>query len=142
MAAKKILNGKLVDMDPAEEAAFEASRAPTLDDTRASMHQRVDAIRAKVESQGVAVKGKRTSTDRDAILRLSLLAAASKQPPADVLAAVGDLLQACAARADALHAEIDAAKTVEEALAVEVDSGWPAAGSGGGVIGQEPKGPA
>lgn len=136
MAATKLVNGELLSMTPQEEAAFEAARAPRLEDMQAQAHTRIDEVRAKVEAAGVATgaKGQRIDTSAAGLMRMALLAlgddgkggALSARPSAEALKAVAARIDACAARATALHAAVDAAKDVREVLAIDIDAGWPA----------------
>lgn len=135
MAATKLVNGELLSMSPQEEAAFEAARVPRLEDVQAQAHARIDELRAKVEAAGVVTgaKGQRIDTSAAGLARMALLVASDdgkgddvQRPSADALKAVAVRIDACAARAAALHAQVDAAKDVQGVLAIDIDAGWPA----------------
>ncbi|HNT40034.1 MAG TPA: hypothetical protein PKO45_13040 [Rubrivivax sp.] len=134
MAATKFVNGELLSMTPQEEADFEAARAPRLEDVQAQAHARVDEVRAKVEAAGVTTgaKGQRIDTSAAGLARLALLAAGDdgqgdvSRPSAEVLKAAAVRVDACAARAAALHSQVDAAKDAREVFAIDIDAGWPA----------------
>ena len=150
--AKKLLNGQLVDMTPAEEAEFEAGRTPTLPQARRHMRDLIAQHRERAEQGGfthsAVVYGSRGAD----LARLSILAQRARTAKADsentwrarmvaaddsesnmtadeVIAlekSAGDHFVACAANARTLRQAVNNAADVASCLAVDVNAGWPA----------------
>jgi hypothetical protein len=130
MAVKKLVNGQLVDMTLDEEAAFEAGRAPTLQQARAGAIARVAARKAAAEAVGVVVIGKPYGTTPTAVARLAILATKPandpRRPAQPALLAVADRLADCDDREAELLAAIESAPTVAAVQAIDINVGWPA----------------
>ncbi len=145
MALTKLRRGVLVEMTPAEEAAFIASRIPTIERARADKLAAVRAKRIEVERAGAASGGRVVSADPENISRLLALKEAAtpgQQVPVELVdgsvvmmpgnaitglitAAQARLLGAMVAEA-AKREEIEALTTVDAVLAYDVSTGWPA----------------
>ena len=149
--AKKIVNGQLVDMDPAEEAAFEAGRTPTLNQARREMRDRIALRRLQAETSGYVHLTKRYDSRTADLARLSILAARARTAKAaasafsvrviasddsessmnadEVIAlevSAGDHFLGCSANARTLRQAVNAAADVAAVLAVDINAGWPA----------------
>lgn len=144
--AKKIVNGIAVDMDPAEESAFEADRIGTLASAQARARRALAVRRIAAESAGFTHNGKRYASSASVVGRTAMLAQLDGEPgpfSIDVDAEDGTVqtmtivqyqayrvalakqMKACAVRSSAILAAIAAAQTPQEALAVDMETGWP-----------------
>lgn len=148
--ATKIVNGVPVPMDAAEEAAFEASRTPTLQKAKRDLRDRLAARLARAERSGFSFQTVRVASDGDMLARIAILAERARRAVADSEAitvrlvaeddsalnlnrgemldlakTAGDHFLACSANARTLRQAIAAAATLAEVEAVNINTGWP-----------------
>ena len=145
MALYKNVNGQNILMSPAEEAAFEASRTPTLPVAKADAFARIRAKRIEHERAGATAGARTVRADPDTLTRLFALQAAAvpgEQIPVEMVdgtvemvpaAGVTGLVTAVQARMLALanveatkRGQVDALVTVDAVRAYDIDAGWPA----------------
>ena len=142
--ATRIVNGVLMEMTAEEEAAFEASRTPTLAQARRAAKAAIRDRRDQAE-RTFPYLGARY--DASAAGRIAVLANAARASgtgfPVRFVAlddtetglsraemqafetALATHLQACSANAQALRQAVQAAADVAAVRAVDVDAGWP-----------------
>lgn len=142
--ATKMVNGVLVEMTAEEEAAFEASRTPTLAQARRQWKDRIRDRRELAERTFPYVGAR---YDASAAGRIAVLANAARISgagfPVRVVAlddsetglsraeyqafeaALATHLQLCSANAQALRQAVQAAADVAAVRAIDVDAGWP-----------------
>ena len=149
--AKKLVNGVLVDMTPEEEAAFEASRTPTLPQARREMRERLSERREQAERGGFTHLTVKYGSGGSDLARLSVIAERARTAKAagentwrvrmaaaddsesnmnadEVIAlekSAGDHFVLCAANARTLRQAINQAVDATAALAVDINVGWP-----------------
>lgn len=148
--ATKIVNGKEVTMSPAEEAAFEAERTPTLPQAKRLMRDKIARRRAAAEMGGflhlavrydsdaselarIAILGERARTAKAAATAFSVNVIASDDSQTAMNAnefialevSAGDHFIACSAKARALRLAVNKAADVASVLAVDTEVGWP-----------------
>lgn len=149
--ATKIVNGQPVVMDAAEEAAFEAARTPTLAQAKRAARELLAARLVLAEQSSFAFQTGRIVSDPAMLSRIGILAHRAQRAVADSEAitvrialedgstvnlnrqemldlskAAGDHFIACSANARTLRQAIQAATTLAEVAAVNIESGWPA----------------
>ena len=143
----KMVNGVRVQMTPAEEAQFEAERAPSLAQLKAELRRRVKTRRLMAEEAGVTVGQNVVETTAEFRLRLRELRDYLAENPGEqvpVRLANGRVVRVSAAQltaaakaimqhirdcmnAEADHLEaIDALADVPAAQAYDASTGWPA----------------
>jgi hypothetical protein len=144
MAATKIVNGAVVEMTPEEEAAFEASRTPTLGQARRAAKNLIRDRRDQAEKTFPYLTAR---YDASAAGRIAVLANAARISGAGFPvrfvalddsevglsraemqtfeAALATHLQACSSNAKTLRDAVQAAGDVAAVRAVDVEAGWP-----------------
>ena len=80
---KRIVNGQPVQMTPAEEAAFEASRLPTLPQAKRDARERIASRRDVAETGGFTYATKRYGSRALDLARLSILASRARTAKAE-----------------------------------------------------------
>ena len=147
---KKLINGQLVDMGPAEEAAFDAARSLSLPQLKKILRARIAARRVQAENGGfVHLATVYASTGQD-LARLTIIAQRARTAKAaaaafsvrmvavdesesamsadEVIAlevSAGDHFVSCGANARTLRQAVNAAADEATAKAVDLDAGWP-----------------
>lgn len=143
---KKLVNGVEVEMTPAEQAELEAARYGTLQQAQARMREKLARRCALAEASGFAHNGKRWESSASVVGRTAMMSQLEGEPgpfSIDVETESGELVsmnvaayqayrkalaghyKACNARRSALLAQINAATTPQQALAIDVRQGWP-----------------
>jgi hypothetical protein len=139
-----IRNGEAITLTAEEEAAFEASRSPTLNQAKRAARERIRDRRDQAE-RTFPYLGVRY--DASAAGRIAVLANAARQSgtgfPVRVVAlddsevslsraemqafelALATHLQACSANAKALRDAVQAAGDVPAVRAIDLEAGWP-----------------
>jgi len=146
----KLVNGVSVDMDPAEAAAFEADRTPTLPQAKKLMRDRIAARRVVAEQGGFLHLTVRYNSDPQMLARIAIVAERARTAKTtatafsiNVIAAddtsgpmsadayialeksAGDHFLACSDNAKTLRQAVNACTDVPSALAVNIEVGWP-----------------
>ena len=149
--ATKLVNGVHVEMSPAEEAAFEAARTPTLAQAKRAAREALAARLIRAEQSSFAFQTGRVVSDAAMLSRIAIFAHRAqraiadsetitvrialedgstlnlnRQEMLDLAKAAGDHFIACSANARTLRQAIQAAATLAEVAAVDIESGWPA----------------
>ncbi len=144
---QKLVNGQLVEMTPQEEAAFEAARLGTLPQAKQRMRASLSLRRRRAEAAGFDHLGSRFPSGANVVSAAALMAAIDGQGgpfSISVETADGSIVtmnaaqyqayrralaghvKACSDRASTALQAIAAAQTPQEAVSVDIDSGWPA----------------
>lgn len=148
--AKKLLNGREVDMTVDEEAAFESMRSMSTPQAKKAMRDRLAARRIAAEHGGFAYLGLRYDSSDPALARLSLLGNRARTAKANSEAfsvsmtalddsasnfsanemialevAAGDHYVLCSANYKTLKQAVNGAADAAAALALDLDAGWP-----------------
>lgn len=146
----KLVNGRPVEMDAAEEAAFEAARTPTLAQAKRAAREALAARLVGAEQSSFTYQTGRIVSDPAMLSRIAILAhraqraiadsetitvrialedgstlSLTRQEMLDLAKAAGDHFIACSANARTLRQAIQAATTLAEVAAVSLESGWP-----------------
>ena len=147
MPTFKMVSGTLVEMSPAEEAAFNASRAIPLAEWKRRLTRMVAERRRAVEEGGIAVGQQQIETTREFRSQLRelrewavdnpgqqipvrlangrIVRVSAAQMAAAAQAIIAHVKACMDAEADHLDA-VDALATVAQAEAYDVTTGWPA----------------
>ena len=147
MPLYKNVNGVNIQMTPAEEADFEASRTPSLAQAKSDLRARLRRRRQQAEAAGITVGAHPVPTDSEFVARLRSLKEWSDDNTGEAIqveranGAFVSLTRAqliAVAKAVAAHMrdcnEVEAAKATAVAAlpdlaavrAYDVDAGWPA----------------
>lgn len=149
--ATRFVNGVPVEMSPAEEAAFEAARTPTLAQAKRAAREALAARLIRAEQSSFVFQTGRVVADAAMLSRIAVLALRAqraiadsetitvrialedgstlnlnRQEMLDLAKAAGDHFIACSANARTLRQAINAAATLAEVAAVDIETGWPA----------------
>lgn len=148
--ATRFVDGVPVEMSPAEEAVFEAARTPTLAQAKRAAREALAARLIRAEQSSFVFQTGRVVADAAMLSRIAILALRAqraiadsetitvrialedgstlnlnRQEMLDLAKAAGDHFIACSANARTLRQAINAANSLAEVYAVDIESGWP-----------------
>jgi hypothetical protein len=139
-----IRNGEVIELTAEQEAAFEASRTPTLTQAKRAARERIRALRDLAERSfpylgvwydasaagriAVLANRARISADGFPVRAVALDESETNLSRVEYQAfeaALGTHLQACSAHANTLRQQVNAATTVAAVLAIDLEAGAP-----------------
>lgn len=148
--ATRFVDGVPVEMSPAEEAVFEAARTPTRAQAKRAAREALAARLIRAEQSSFVFQTGRVVADAAMLSRIAILALRAqraiadsetitvrialedgstlnlnRQEMLDLAKAAGDHFVACSANARTLRQAINAANSLAEVYAVDIESGWP-----------------